>query len=517
MSKKKNRIALNIIVKNEEKFLRGCLESIRNLVDEIVIADTGSTDSTVAIASEYTDKILHFQWTNDFAEARNFVLDNTESEWVLYLDADERIAKKYHKVIKHFVESNIADVFLLKLKSEIFKKGGNEVHIIQYPRLFRRIPQARFEGRIHEQITPSLSRAGQKFVGTDIIIEHLGYAQGDEILEQKKYRNLELLKEQVESEPDNFYALYQLGQNYITLSDWENGVAYLYKSLEQKNITPSIKASIYLLLAKHMQNDKNYKEAIDLCENALKIAPSHLYGKVLLAEILFFDGKFDESIQLLEEAYKLSIIPEEARKIEGAIDISYEPYFIQYIMAQRYRFSEKNDKAIEAYKKVLFHKKNHYESNFGLAVIYFNEQLPEDAISQLENIKLNEIEDKSLLLDIAGLYIELGKNLETRKVLERVLEIDKENAKALFFLGNTYLDETNYDKAEEYYLKSYNADSSVKETILNLAFISIKKQDYSKALEYYKKLHSMFPTDESFARKVIALELKIQQIQIPNQ
>jgi tetratricopeptide (TPR) repeat protein len=258
-----------------------------------------------------------------------------------------------------------------------------------------------------------------------------------------------------------------------------------------------------------MERNKNLKEATELCEKVLKMAPSQLYGRVLFSEILFFSKEFDKSVEVLEEAYNLTLVPEDERKVEASIDVAYQPSYIQQIIGQRCRITGKHEKAIEAYKKSLSHQENN-EVYFELALVYFNEKLMEEAISQLANIKLNEIKNTKLLLDIAGLYIELGKNLETRKVLERVLEIDKENAKALFFLGNTYLDETNYDKAEEYYLKSYNADGTVKETILNLAFIAVKRQDYAKALEYYKTLHSMFPADESFAKKVIALELKIQ-------
>jgi tetratricopeptide (TPR) repeat protein len=509
MDEKKNRIALNIIVKNEEKFLRGCLESIKILVDEIVLADTGSTDSTVAIASEYTDKVLHFQWTNDFSEARNFVLANTESEWVLYLDADERIDEKYYDQIRQLVASNTGDVFLIRQKNEAVEGKKKNTHFVPTSRLFRRIPEAKFENRIHEQIMPSLTRAGKKAVNTNIIMDHLGYFAA-ETRETKKQRNLKLLIEQVENEPNNFFALYNLGQNYIALDDWERGVPYLYKALEQKNISSLIKSSLYLLLAKYMINKKNYKEAIKFCEKSLKIIPSQIYARMLLSDALFYDNKADECIKILNEGYELSLVPEAEMKIETSLEVSYDPYYIQYLIARRYRALEKPKKAIEAYKKALHHKEDYYEARFELATLYFNENLIENAISQLENIKLNAIEDSKLLLDIAGLYIELGKNSETRKVLERALETDKENAKALFFLGNTYLDESNYDKAEKYYLKSYNADSNVKETILNLAFISIKKQNYEKALEYYKTLQSMFPDDESFARKVIALEMKIQ-------
>src|SRR5262249_54910071 len=82
-------LALNIIVKNEESNLRRALESVASCVDEIVIVDTGSTDNTVEVARSYGAKVLAFEWSDDFSAARNCAIENTESPWILTLDADE--------------------------------------------------------------------------------------------------------------------------------------------------------------------------------------------------------------------------------------------------------------------------------------------------------------------------------------------------------------------------------------------------------------------------------------------
>ena len=81
-----------MIVKNEERFLRNCLESAKGVVDEIVIVDTGSTDGTLAIAREYGAKIIEHAWNDDFSEARNVSLQHATGTWALWLDADEEIA-----------------------------------------------------------------------------------------------------------------------------------------------------------------------------------------------------------------------------------------------------------------------------------------------------------------------------------------------------------------------------------------------------------------------------------------
>ena len=84
-------ISLVMIVKNEEKFLERCLDSVKNLMDEIIIVDTGSTDKTKEIAKKYTDKIYDFEWVDDFSAARNFAFSKATMDYIYSCDADEVI------------------------------------------------------------------------------------------------------------------------------------------------------------------------------------------------------------------------------------------------------------------------------------------------------------------------------------------------------------------------------------------------------------------------------------------
>jgi len=509
MNRTDNRIALNIIVKNESKFLRGCLESVKDLVDEIVIADTGSTDNTVEIASEFTDKILYFIWNNDFSEARNFVINNTDANWVLYLDADERIDKIYHDQIRELVNSGEYDAFQLKIKSRIDNETGSQIHIVPYPRLFRKYPDVMFEGKIHEQITPSLVKAGAKFKITDIIIEHLGYAQGAEINEQKKNRNLEALKELVKTEPNNAYALFQLGQNYITLGNTEEGINCLWSALKTNQLTSPVRATTMTALAKYLYDHNKHQEAIDLCRASLEIAPFQLFGKLLLSEILFVNKNVEESVKLLREAYSLAVIPENSRKVDVATDVSYEPAFIKYLIGQRLQSIGLVEEASKAYKEAVELNPHFNEAYLELSGINYYFGSYDSALQCLKHINPQKINSVTALMNMAGIYDELKKYSESRSVLERVIKLDPANAKAYFFIGNSYLYESDFIKAEEYYLKSYSCNTQVKETLLNLAFVSIKRNNYMQALEYYKHLEVICPDDEGIKRKIKALEMKL--------
>ena len=82
-------ISLCMIVKNEEKHIARCLDSVAELVDEIIIVDTGSTDRTVEIASNYTAKVYSHPWTDDFSEARNYSFSKASMDYCMWMDADD--------------------------------------------------------------------------------------------------------------------------------------------------------------------------------------------------------------------------------------------------------------------------------------------------------------------------------------------------------------------------------------------------------------------------------------------
>ena len=110
---KKQTISLCMITKNEDLFLEQCLNSVKNLVDEIIIVDTGSTDRTKEISRKFTDNVFDFEWCDDFSAARNESLKHATGDWILVLDADETISEKDHHTIKEFIDNNGAEGFVL--------------------------------------------------------------------------------------------------------------------------------------------------------------------------------------------------------------------------------------------------------------------------------------------------------------------------------------------------------------------------------------------------------------------
>ncbi|MFN3420248.1 MAG: glycosyltransferase [Armatimonadota bacterium] len=216
-------ISLCMIVKNEADNLPRCLDSVNGIVDEIVIVDTGSTDETPQIAERYGAKVIHFEWTGSFSDARNEYLKHATGEWILWLDADEALADGKENLRKILEQNNEYDGFILPMISFVGHRSHREGHVHPAFRLFRNLKGIRFERNLHEQIAGSILKVkpDAKFGILPVWIEHYGYLTPLVKRKQKVERNLELAKKDLQANPTDPFAWYNLGREYLRLSQWE--------------------------------------------------------------------------------------------------------------------------------------------------------------------------------------------------------------------------------------------------------------------------------------------------------
>ena len=217
MIPRKARLSLALIVKNEARCLARCLTSVREIVDEMIVVDTGSTDDTVRIAQQFGAKTFVFNWVDDFAAARNHSLDRTSGDWILVLDADEQASDALRKEIAGFVQAQPA-VGRLRIVSDFRRKDQLLRSQTFVPRLFPR--GARFEGRIHEQLIspwPSQNLRAE--------LRHDGYLEV-----QKSDRNVRLLRRELARSPENAYYRFQLAIEYVSLNQTAQAFECLRKA-----------------------------------------------------------------------------------------------------------------------------------------------------------------------------------------------------------------------------------------------------------------------------------------------
>ncbi len=299
-------ISLCMIVKNEEKYLPGCLESARPFVDEIIIVDTGSTDSTVAIAEQYGAKVFRFPWNGNFSDARNVSIRHATSDWILYLDADERLLTGNEMRGLMPTQSTIA--YSVSIRSKHILPSGTVEQVNQYQRFFRRHPKIFFEGVVHEQVLPSLMRMKKNIASCELFIEHLGYGESLEKINEKCLRNSEMLLRQLEKNPYDYYAHYQLGNTYGVMQRYDEAEVHLLKAVENdRNV--SIRGSASNILVELEMNRSNLDRAEHWCRQSLKYVPVQVMGYWFLSGILTHKKKYDEALQMIEQIRKNSKKP----------------------------------------------------------------------------------------------------------------------------------------------------------------------------------------------------------------
>ena len=154
-------ISLCMIVKNEEKNLPRCLESVCGLVDEMIILDTGSEDNTVSIAQSFGAKVYQIPWPGDFSAARNESVEKAGGDWILYLDADEVLDPcGCPDCIRKAASDPEVTAWSIPIRCLKWESASYSVTV--NIRLFRNLPELRFENEVHERIEPALARIGAK-------------------------------------------------------------------------------------------------------------------------------------------------------------------------------------------------------------------------------------------------------------------------------------------------------------------------------------------------------------------
>ncbi len=213
-------LSMAMMVKNEEEFLEEALNSVKGFVDELVVVDTGSTDRTVEIAKAHGAKVFHYAWKDDFSDARNETIRCSTGQWVLILDADERLVidpariDSFRRSLRKFTHEGpyvgvSIDVVNIKL-------DGSVMNSLPSLRFFPRCEEIRYQNRVHNQLLLADPSHEMLLKMCDFVtINHLGY--DPVVYEQRKKsdRSLPLIQKMLEDEPDNMVYKFYEGREYV--------------------------------------------------------------------------------------------------------------------------------------------------------------------------------------------------------------------------------------------------------------------------------------------------------------
>ncbi len=280
------RLSLCMIVRDEEQLLPGCLESVRGVVDEIVAVDTGSSDATPEIVRAHGGLLLRHAWREDFSAARNASLDAATGDWILWMDADERLRPEEHARLRRLVEGNTSeDAFSVPIRSET----PTGAQVTRAHRLFRNRRGIRFSGRVHEQVSPSFARIrARSGSSADFTIDHLGYNFSADKLRRKAERNLRLLDAAKRQNPRDAYVRFCRGQALLLLDDAAGAEKEIRAALGQapsdpisKRLPDDLRAAAFNNLAQCALGRGAPEEALRRCAESLSTCPKQVTAHLM--------------------------------------------------------------------------------------------------------------------------------------------------------------------------------------------------------------------------------------------
>ena len=293
-------VSLCMIVKNEESNIGECLASTQGLVDQIIVVDTGSTDRTVEIAKAHGAQVEYFEWTKDFAAARNHSLSFATGQWILWLDADDRVPLDTVRKLRSLLQKANKDQFFALAVKNTTDQGKTGTRFDQI-RLFPNHKGGQFRGKIHEQLFQSLESAGLHRTELPLEIYHTGYTD-PETIRQKHVRNLEIFRSEFSSEAQmNALDMFHYAIAHENTQDSQGAIHWFQKSLDlarTRNEYEPLQTLIPAKIATILANQGRLHEALEKVNESQLKFPRNEECILLKAQILRNLGQTSESMRL---------------------------------------------------------------------------------------------------------------------------------------------------------------------------------------------------------------------------
>ena len=370
--KRKETLGLCLIAKDEEKNLAKCIESVRRIVDEIIVVDTGSADGTVQTAESLGASVYVYPWNDNFSDARNFALCHAKSAWLLLLDADEQVDQNGLGTITAFISTTQKDGAYFRVRNYIGSYSPENFTLHNALRLLRNNGKYRYEGTIHEQIVcDDMRDFPSRFETLNVILNHYGYLDSAIEEKQKRKRNMPILERELEENPGNFFAQYYLGNEYLALNQLEQALDYYLESYQHAKKRHMMFAHLYLRMITCMEALGRFGQALDLIAEALAVFPLCTDFEFVRAVIFFRTRRYTLAVKSLNQCLKMGVPPAPFEFLEGC-----GTYRAAYLLGDIYAAMEDYEAALEWYRAVLGYNP-HYETALYRVGFALNKLIPD--------------------------------------------------------------------------------------------------------------------------------------------
>lgn len=383
LSEKKQQptISLSMLVKNEGLLLGQCLQTVKSSVDEIIIIDTGSKDRTIKIAKKFGARVIQYKWDGRIGRAMNECMKNASGQWILVLDADERIAEKDLFKLKRLVKDTktlgyIFPVHDYSKRYDLLRnwhpndgKYPEEERFSSCPgwglikkiRLFQRRAGFRYrEGpSLHAYLSPYLRKYKREIKECDIVIHHFQYLKGEEFVAKKQKNYLKNELKEIKIFSDNPWSYFNIGIALFRLEKDEKAIRYLKKAVK---FEPKFEMA-YFVLGMAYKEKARYKEAAASLKRSIRINPRYADAWTVLGIVYDLQNRLQDAETALKKAIR----------IHPAHPLAHNSLGIVFQNQGKLKDAE------EEYKKAIKIHPQHPDAYYNLGLLYEEQQRFKDA------------------------------------------------------------------------------------------------------------------------------------------
>jgi len=481
------RLSLCMIVKNEEAFLDDCLKSVRGLVDELVVLDTGSTDRTTEIARSHGASVYFLPWSDNFSEARNKSLEYASGEWILHLDADERLDERSRETIRRALDAPDFDAYELTIHNYRSDDSGSDLLIHRACRLYRNNPAYRYCGRVHERITPSIEKAGGRIGRLDAVIHHYGY-RPDVVDNREKYRRyINLLLAELEENPDNLHCLYNLGAAFSSAGDPENALVYLRRAADIVSPHEEYAPLVFAGIADALCSIGRPDEALSVLWDAVERGVYHPQLDFCRANALLLLGCYEEAITYFQSSIRNGRI---GAWTGDAACFGYKAEL--GIAAAAFALGD-YQKALESAQKVILEKPDEARAHEILGKVFVKAGRLDRAESHFARLARLRPSDSEAIMMLGDVLFNQGRYVEAKARYQSILDSCHDSAELQIRIGLCSRNLGEQEDAERHFRRAIDLNPRFVEARVELGKL-LGLQRIAEALECFSAAVEIDPT-----------------------
>lgn len=495
-------LSVCMIVKNEEEHLPRCLASVRPLADQLIVVDTGSTDSTVEIAKSYGASVYHHAWEGDFSKARNISMGYSDCDWIFIIDADE--------------ELNVDDIPLIR--KTIDKTDFNAISISVYNysaqkrmytsflpsiRLFRRNTGAYYDGIVHNQLRFPNEEGVLRIPAR---IDHYGYGLAPEQMARKVERTRTLLETQLRENPDNGFAHFNLAQllrgseDALTLEMMDKVIHHAGRAVDLSSPDDHQQRHIHLMALHQLVtgyiNKGDYARAAEYAHRALALKPDYLDAIISLGHIHSMDGDTAKARQYYREYLDRQAAYDEHNETDHVILLHLRSrHNAQYGLGLAAEMDGDFDEAVTWYERCAAERDDYLDVHHRLAVAYLNTGRHDEAMAGFQREVELHPENADARIALANQYCELGNTDLALDTLRAGHAADPRNGDLAFRLASLEFDLNRWQDALSH-IDCVPADHPLNTNACRLrAEILYQTGGYAESAELYERCRKVTPDD----------------------